>query len=788
MRVSLTWLQDFIEFKDSDPQRIAADITAHTAEVDEVEMQGKYFDNCCVGKILSVESHPNADRLSLCEVETDKGKKTVVCGGSNLLEGMTVAFAHVGATVSGGGEPFTLKVAKIRGVESSGMICAAEELELEKVYPSSQSDGNRPVINLGADDKAVGKSLREYLGMDDVILHIDNHSITHRPDLFSQVGFARECVAMGIATWKKKPEYQAPSFAKDDLPLKIINKSLELVPRYACCVLEIDELGETPDYMKTRLAAADWRSINVPVDITNFVSSEVGMPLHSFDLNDIEGDVTIRTTKKGETITTLDEQERELPEGALVLSDKQGIFDLLGIMGGLRSSTKPGTRRILLHSAAVAPSAVRLAVKATGHRTEAATIYEKGIAPVVVEQGFYRALELFLKHVPGAHIVSVMENRGDNGEAPTIELSADRTRKLIGADVPTKEMARILQDLECEVQVAGEQLTVTPPLHRIGDLEQSHDLVEEIARMYGYNNITPVMPTATLSIPPRDTRTKELRRALQLRGGNETLPLSLLGPDLLKKCRLNPDEAALISNPIGEELSLMQLSVLPRLLEQAGENVTRTGQAVRLFNIASVFNRESDAGTELGIVYAARHKTNIQDDPFLQLKQDLSGALQDVGYTLEIKADDKPSAYAHPGRAGNLLVQGQAVGEICEVLPAVRSEFDLPDRAAAVKLNLSALLELEAAVTVAQPLPQFPAVTYDETLPMDHAKSAGALIAKAEKASDLLESVVVADIFAKEDVYNLTLRFTYRAGDRTLTEEEAKAEHGKVKQCISKAV
>lgn len=796
MRISLTWLQDFIEFKEpfgnaqgvKDPQKIADAITAHTAEVDEVEVLGGMLEHCCVGKVLKLDKHPNADRLTLCDVQTDKGKKRIVCGGTNLREGMRVAVAHVGATVLWHGtDMVTLEPVKIRGEASEGMICAAEELGLEKQFPEAV-DTN--IVDFGDGDEGVGQSLKEFLGLDDVVLHVDNHSITHRPDLFSQIGFARECVAMGIAKWKSGsvPLHRDTKieFGKEALPIKIKNSNKELVPRYACCVLEIDDLGETPDWMKTRLAAADWRSINVPVDITNFVSSEVGMPLHSFDLDDIEGDIEMRAAKKGEKITTLDEEARELPEGALVMSDKKGIFDLLGVMGGLRSSTKPNTRRIFLHSAAVDPVSIRRTIIATGHRTEAATVYEKGIAPVVVEQGFYRALELFLELVPGAKIVSVMESWGDDGEAPTIEVSADRVRKLIGADVATKEMIRILEDLECTVKASGEMLSVTPPLHRLRDLKAAHDIVEEIARMYGYNTVEPIMPMANITPPVRDTRTKELRRGLQLRGYNETLPLSILGPELLKKCMLDPKDAAAIENPIGEELSLMQPSTLPRLLEQAGENITRVADAVRMFHIGSVFNSEADKAVELGIVYAARKSTNLKNDPFLQLKQDLCASLEGVGYECKVQSAKKPASYMHPGRAAELVVDGKVIGEIFEVLPGVRSKFDLPERTAAVLLNMSMLLEIPAQVTVATALPQFPAVVYDETLPMNHGTQVGVLLEKARKVSSLVESIVVADLFDKQSEYNLTLRFTYRAADRTLKEEEAKKAHSEVMAVLQK--
>ena len=774
MRISLTWLQDFIEFNENDPQIIADEITAHTAEVDEVEVMGRLLKYCCVGKVLTVESHPNADRLSLCDVETDKGKKRVVCGGTNLRAGMRVAFAHVGATVLWhGGEKMTLEPVKIRGEQSEGMICAAEELGLEKVFPDSVET---LIIDIGDGDEGVGTSLQDYLGLNDVVLHIDNHAITHRADLFSHIGFARECVAMGIAKWKKKPEYTAPTFAKDALPFKIHNENELLVPRYACCLIEIDELGETPDFMKSRLAAADWRSINLPVDITNFVSTELGMPLHSFDSDDIQGDVHMRTAKKGEKITTLDEEERELPEGALVLSDDEGIFDLLGIMGGLRSSTTEKTRRIFLHSPAVDPVSIRRAIIATGHRTEASTVYEKGIPPVVVEQGFYRALELILEHIPGARVVSAMQSWGEDGSPESIELSADRVRSYIGEDIPTPRIAEYLEGLEFNVQVKDEQLLVTPPLHRIGDIAEPHDLIEEVARMYGLNKITPRMPDANTDIPERDFRIQDLRRELQLRSFVEIVPLSLVGPELLKKCGLDPSACAEIANPIGEELSLMQPSTLPRLLEHAGENIMKEDTVLKTFHIGTVFGKEDDRCKELGLLHSARKDTELLHDPFLSLKRDLCDALSQVGYECTVQQSKPSGGYEHPGRCADVYVHEKRVGSLFEVLHAVREKFDLPARTAAAIVDLTAVLAFDPVVKIASPLAQFPPVVYDETITVNHDKHVNVLLEKAQKTSELLEKIETADLYKDR----LTLRFTYRASDRTLTEEDAKKEHGKV--------
>ena len=783
MKISLNWLGDFVEWIEKDPQEIARQITAHTAEVDEVIVEGGILTHCCVGKVLTVSKHPDADRLSLCDVDTDRGKKKVVCGGSNLRDGMCVAFAHIGAQVKWHGEELmTLEKTKIRGETSEGMICAAEELDLTVQFPEAVG---HQIIDLGDGDDSVGKSLREHLNLNDVTLDIDNHAITQRPDLFSHVGFARECVAMGIAKWKpfgstqdkKGPVFTSPKFATDALPIKIKNDAGKLIPRYLACTLEIDGMGETPEWMVRKLEATGWRSLNLPVDITNYVTMELGMPLHSFDLDDIQGDISMRTAKKGEKITTLDDAERELPEGAIVLSDKKGIFDLLGIMGGLRSSTKEGTRKILLHSAIVDPVSIRSTIIATGHRTDAATVYEKGIPPVTAEQGFYRAIELFLDLVPGAKITSKMDSWGDNGKANAITFDTERVTQVLGTEVSSKQISSSLKALGFDVKEKSGKLTFVPPLWR-KDIIGEHDVIEEIGRMYGFDEIKPVMPAANITPPERNQSVNIIRDILKEEGYLELIPLSLLGPALLKKCNISTDGLAEIDNPIGEELSLVQPSVLPGLLEHAEEYLRHTKNGIKTFRVSNVFTKEGEY-TELGLLVVSKQNGNLNEDPFLMAKADPFEALAAAGYEVWIAGAKKIPEYAHPGKTADLTIDQKKIGQLFEIHPDVRARFGITSRASAAIINIDALMSHKCSVTISKPVPQFPGVTYDITIPFSHEKSVGDLLEKIRGTSELLENVEVAKLYAPDGGkdYNLTLRCTYRASDRTLKEKEAKQAH-----------
>ncbi len=792
MKLSLDWLGEFVTWRERDPAAIARTVTAHIAEVEEVISRGALLERCCIGKVLSVNRHPNADKLVLCDVQTDQGIKRVVCGGTNLRPGMRVAFAHAGARVRWHGtEMMTLAKTKIRGEESEGMICAADELDLAERFP--QATGHQ-IIDLGDGDDGVGKPLREYLGLTDTVLDIDNHAITHRPDLFSHIGFARELVAVGLAKWKtppasgkrKQPLFAFPRFPKTPLPFAIRNDAGNLIPRYCACTLSIDAVGETPDWMRRRLEATGWRSLSLPIDITNYVAMELGMPLHSFDVDDLRGTVHMRESVAGEKVVTLDGVSRPLPQGAIILSDDEGIFDLLGIMGGERSSTKQSTRRILLHSAIVDPVAIRNAIIATGHRTDAATVYEKGIPPVMAAWGFARALELFLRFVPGAAITSRMESWGKDSTSRPISFPLARARSVLGAAIPTPVIRRILTDLGCAVQVKGKAWSVTPPPWRAGDLKAEHDLTEEIGRIYGYDRIAPAMPAASIAPPARDVRLVQMRTALAEDGGTELVPLSLLGPEMLRQCAIDPTHAVQIDNALGEELSLLQPTLLPALLANARENLRHVERALKTFAVSHVFPQNGER-LELGLLVAARGKTGIKDDPFLEAKAAASAALSAAGYASDFRPAKMHAPYAHPGRTADILVESECIGQIFEVQPFVREQFDLPYRASAALLHLDALFTKVPHVRLAPKISAFPAVVYDVTVPLDADKPAEELRKRMFGRSTLLRGIDIVDLYSAgtSSEYSVTFRLTYQSDERTLTESEVKLEHEKVCAVLS---
>lgn len=788
MRISMNWLSDFVEWIETDPQQLADRLTAGMGEVDDVEVQGSLLRGCVVGKITNLRKHPGADKLSLCDVETEQGKKAVVCGGTNLREGMLVAFAHVGATVKWhGGELMTLAPVKIRGEQSEGMVCAAEELDLAGRFPALPTDGPRPIIDITSLQAKVGTPLRDALGMTDVVFHVDNHAITNRPDLFSHMGVARELVAHGLAKWKKLKATPAPAFTKSKPTFAVHDETAGMVPYYNACVVELDEQGQTPEWMRARLEAGGIRCISLPIDITNFVMLEQGMPMHAFDADDFQGDIHVRLSKKGETLTTLDGTSHTLPDGVLVISDNGGNFDLFGIMGGLRTSTTTKTRRILLQAAIPDPVTIRRAVIALGHRTDAATIYEKGVQPCTSVAGLARAVELFCQLCPGARVASANIRWGKEHTRKPVKISEERIVQLIGEQVKSKRIREILTDLGCTVKAAGKTLSITPPAWR-PDIRLAADIVEEVARVYGYNNIVPVVPAAGIAPPLRDTRLHALRDTLKEQRYWELLHLAFSNPQQQKRFLLDPAAAVSIENPIGEELSLMRTSLLPNVIDTAARQLRSVDAAVKVYEYGHVYGKGKEH-SECCIVIAAKRKSSLEDDPLLLVKADVQQACKAMGYHVETRRKHNPPAWMHPGRCAELSCKGKAVGVVAELHPNVCTSCDLPARAAAAIIDWDALLALPASVHIAAPLPLFPAVSYDETLPLGTGGECAVVLERVKTADPLLESISIANLYQHPENAQdkrVTLRFVYRSAERTLQQNETDAAHAKVLAQIQK--
>jgi phenylalanyl-tRNA synthetase beta chain len=776
MKISLNWLQDFVELKEKNLDTVKKVITAATAEIETLETQGGHLEHVVVGRIEKVMPHPNADSLRITMVSDGHETLKVVCGGSNLKEGQKIALAKVGAVVKWHGtEVATIAPTKIRGEESIGMICGADEIGLEELFPKKSE---KEIVDLSALEAKVGTPLAKALALDDVIIHIDNPAITHRADLFSHKGFAREFVANKLAVWKKEKPAKLPK-VNSAAPIEIkIEK--DVAPRYCGVYLTGIQIQDSPEWMKKRLSACGVRPINNLVDITNYVMLELGMPLHAFDLDRIQGRKwNLRKSKKGEKVTSLDEKEHELPEDVIVLDDGHSLIDLCGIMGGVTSGITAKTEKVWLIAPVYNSTLIRRATRALAHSSDASTIYEKGVDPALAETGLTRALQLILELCPSANVASkVIDIQNVKTRETVLALSTEKINSHIGTEIPAKEVERILEALGFELSKTKTGYKVTVPTWRAHNTHHEEDLIEEIARIYGYDQIPFTSPTEVLKpIAPNFKRNleKDLRNKLAGFGFDEIYTFAFLGADLLKKTMMPVREDMItLANPISGDLSIMRESLLPRTLETIEANL-RYQKSFRVFELSRTYFKHDKS---------FRENTDLIIATVGEDFRELQGIVETLG--IQVLPGKSPAPHMHPGRFATLFLRGKTLGHLYEIHPQVEKNFDLKSRVTVAEINVSALHELNLPRnTKYTALPKFPAVTLDISMLIpkkDLAEKYHKAIEKADKT--LVSEIRLVDEYAGEKVEaghrSLTFSVTYQLPDRTLKDEEVQTVHQKV--------
>lgn len=780
MKISLNWLQNFVELTETDHETIKEVITARTAEVETMENTGAHLDGVVLGKVEKLMNHPNADKLQIARVNDGQNVLQVVCGGSNLKEGMKVAYAKIGAVVKWHGDQVVkMEKAKIRGEESSGMICASEEIELSEMFPKQQE---KEIVNLSHLDAPIGTPLAKVLGLDDVVIDIDNHAITNRPDLFSHRGFAREFVANGLAKWKKGamilPEIEAPH-APCPVEFKLTDPNL--CSHYLAVYLTGIEVKESPDWMRHHLTACGVRPISNIVDITNYVMLELGMPSHAFDLDQIKGKTwTMRPSKKGEKVITLDEKEFELFEGITVFDDGNELFDLCGVMGGLHSGINQHTHRVLLHVPVYNPIVTRRAMRGLGQISDAAIIYEKGVDNELAIDALKRLIQLILEICPNARVASeVVQIKNYSSENRVIHLENERLTKMIGQEIPAKEVERILDHLGYELEKNSKGYAVTVPTWRYKDTAIQADIIEDVARIYGYDKIQPVLPEGSIRPAPVNARReyeKSVRQQLTAYHFNEIYTFAFTGPELIEKAGLKVDESSIeIENPISSDMSVMRQSLLPRTLETIADNL-RYQKQFRLFELSRTYHKKGDGAEEKSALILA----SVGED-----FRSLQGIAEDLGAELK-PTNGTPPDYQHPGRTAQLTKRGQNIGFIYELHPLIAKNFDIKTRVMIAEIEMETIhgMNINHRKQYTE-IPKYPAIQRDISLLIPKHNLAQHYFKAIEKTDKkLIQKVELIDEYTgnkiEADKRSLTYSITYQADDRTLTEEEVNEIHASV--------
>ncbi len=791
MRVPLDWLHEYCR-PELDAEALAERLAMTGTEVERVERHGVgALERFVVGRVLDTGTHPDADRLSVCLVDVgDPEPAQIVCGAPNVAAGQTVAVARPGAVMPDGTE---LRAAKLRGIVSDGMILAEDELAI-----GTEHDG---ILVLDHDGVDPGTPLQQVLPIATDVLVLEVTS--NRPDCLGIYGVAREVHAATGAPLAKPPWSEDPGTSGPVEQVQIDVQCPDLCPRFTARVYENVRIGPSPPWLKARLMAAGQRPISNVVDISNYVMLLTGQPVHAFDLDRVSGGrLTVRRARDDDAMETLDGQRRELDHEMVVIDDEDGPTSVAGVMGGARSEVEPGTSRVLLEAATwIGPNIHRTALR-LGLRTEASTRFEKQLQPEQAMEAQALASQLLVELCGARMLPGTVDIGGPGPEPPTIRLRDARIESLLGVPVPRERSKEILRALEFEVADARDGLDVKPPPFRRADVSREADVIEEVARLNGLENLPATLPSRHGAVGRLTTVQRVRRRAadvLAAQGLHEVVGWSFTDPRVPERLRL-PDSAAVeLANPMSAEQSRLRTTLLVSLLDVAAQNRARGAHPIRLFEAGPVYlpSAEHQLPREpyhLGalMIGPVRPATWREPEPrpadFFAAKGVLHGLLDALQAPWELRPSQE-HAFLHPGRAAEIIVAGRPTGWLGEIHPDVAAQWELSHAVAAFELDLDAVPEPPTAIYT--DVTSFPEVREDLAVVVAEQTSAGRLLDTIRRAAGpLLAEAEVFDVYRDpqrlgEGNISIAVRLAYRAPDRTLTDEDVAAQREAIVQALA---
>ncbi|PIR93886.1 phenylalanine--tRNA ligase subunit beta [Candidatus Falkowbacteria bacterium CG10_big_fil_rev_8_21_14_0_10_39_11] len=805
MKISLNWLKQYVDLpKNITPDQLGVDLTLKSVEIEGVESQGADLDNIIVAKITELKPHPNADKLRIAVVDDGEHNVQVVCGGSNLEVGMLVAFARVGSRVRwhGEGELVTLAKVKLRGEDSSGMICTSSEVGLGGIFPAKEES---EILDLTEQSFKVGQSIAEALNLNDTLLDLDNKAITNRPDMWGHYGIAREVAAIYN---KKIDKYKVKDIKTEKLEeLSVEIQDPELCRRYLGVVIDGVKVGPSSDWLVERLQSVGQKSINNIVDITNYILYDLGQPMHAFDAGLIsDNKIIVRRAEKGEKFTTLDEEERKLTEENLVIADGDKAVALAGVMGGLNSEIKNETTKVILESANFEPFSIRKTAESLGLRTESSTRFEKNLDPAMAELALKKAVELILDCCPEAKVISpVVDEYPTKIETVKIEVGFDFINKRIGVQLEKKEIEKILDRLGFDLKAKGDKLIVTVPSWRATkDISIAEDIVEEVARMYGYDNIEPQMPAVPLCIPHQNIE-RELERKIKnilvkACGATEVHNYSFVGDDEIKNLGLDVKKYVELENPLTADQNLLRRELFSGLLNNVVDNL-RFYPELNIFEIGHVYLAEQpghEAGPDSQGVLPdqpsiAGGMTVCKDDSFMAAKKCLETTMTEMQLDFKAYREKEVPAWIHPKRYLPYYVGDKQIAYVGEVHPSISNGMDIDQRVAFWRVDLSAVSELYNRQYKYQLVNKFPSVELDASITLDEKvtwQEVEQIVHSA--APQFIKKIVLFDVYKSDkigvDKKSLAFHVVYQSEDRTLESAEVQKMHDTMLSQLAKSV
>ncbi|MCL6517803.1 phenylalanine--tRNA ligase subunit beta [Alicyclobacillus sp.] len=789
MRLSYQWLCEYVDVRDISPRALAERLTAAGLEVEALTPRNRGVSGVVVGHVLTCEPHPNGDRLKVCTVDAGAGEPlTIVCGAPNVRAGQRVPTALPGATLPGG----PIKRVTIRGVESNGMLCSAEELGLEvKLLPKDLTEG----LFVLPEDTPVGEDIVKLLQLDDVILEIG--LTPNRSDCLSMRGLAYEVGAL----YDRPVRFSPPSEPSVPEPSPVrVSIETERCARYDAQVVSGLIPRPSPLWMQMRLLAMGIRPINLMVDVTNYVMLEWGQPLHAFDFEQVrEGHIIVRQAGADERLVTLDGQERVLNDDTIVIADPERAIGIAGVMGGENSEVRSSTRRVVIESATFDAASVRRTGQRLGLRSEAQQRFEKGVDPVAVRAALVRAAQLLCDLGGGRReggVVSV--TRGEAAVARRLEFSPERCNRLLGTDIPPSEMRAVFRRLGFSVQERDAGAWEVDIPTRRPDIALEADLAEEIARLIGYGAIPSTLPFGATTVGVRTPSQRLRRRTREVLTGlgmTEVFTYALTHPSSVDALGLAADspyrQMIPLRMPMSEERSVLRTHLLPSLAQVAQYNLARDVAGGQIFEIARVYwprrlpldaqpcERTQWAGLWFGTTDADVWNRARRYD-FYDAKGAVEVWLEAFGWLDGAEFRPAASPWLHPGRAAEVWLSGMRIGSFGELHPKTAASLEL-EGAVYAEFDLDLVVERLSDRWLVEPLPRHPAARRDLAVVVHRDVMAQDLLRVAEEAvhadgERLLEDIRVFDVYTgpgvPEDKKSVAIRLTFRSKERTLTDEE----------------
>lgn len=796
MLISLDILKKFVDLEGIDPKEIADQLTLHSFEVDDVINKADSFKNIVVGKIEEVEAHPSADKLRVCKVGVSKtgglfNKKEeivqIVCGGSNLEKGMLVVVALPGSFVRwhGEGELVEIQETELRGVKSFGMICASNEIGLSSIFPSKSE---KEIIDLNLfknvllKEPKIGENIANVLGYNDVCFDVDNIAITHRPDLWGHYGIARELSVIFKKDLKSLEFDELQNTAFTQLKVEVSNK--DLCKNYNAIKINNIKIEESPEWLRHAMESTGHNSINNIVDLTNYVMLELGQPLHAFDASKISNKIFVRNGKSGEKIKTLDDNEVELDESILAISDSIRPIAIAGVMGGLESAVSDTTNSIVLESANFDSISIRKTMQKIGIRTDAGARYEKQIDPEFSNIALLRFISL-LKTINSKITIENIQKDGNYIKAEkNINLDFNFVRNRIGFNIPNSEIISILNKLGFGVEDSNdERIVVSVPYFRNKDINIKEDLVEEIARIYGYNNInpTPLLPSFNSSFENGLRKLERRIKDLMIDNGfSEVLNYAFISEEDQKEFGFKDEEIVKLLNSISVGQDRMRPVLAINLLKNVKNNL-KNFDSFKIFEIERIFRNDVESVKFDNLPLQNYHFSAFfvekdNEKPFYDLKSYLEKilGLLKVNFEYGVK-DEVAPVYCHPARYAKIFVNGMEVGFISEINPSLVIKDKIQERISFFEIDFDKLYESVEDNTKYLTIPKFQGSSMDISMIIDKNILWQEIKNEICSVSNYISSIDLFDVYNGENIENNKISLAFRISlidrEKTITND-----------------